>query len=100
MRWRDIAGWEGLYQMSEGGDVRRLRGPVIRRNNVPHTVGRTRQVKPYWRGGCWSVTLSRPGHRECRYIPSLYRATWGQQLTAGGAPKHASTCTNYQSQQT
>ena len=36
--WRDIPGYEGLYQVSNLGNVKSVSRTVIRKNNIKHTL--------------------------------------------------------------
>lgn len=75
--WRDIPGWEGLYQASSLGRIRsvvRARegknrwGPITRRYGsgriLKHNVRNDR-------GGYWQVTLSDGGKRSTRLVHRL-----------------------------
>lgn len=56
--WRDIVGYEGLYQVSNEGRVKSLERTVIRKNGRPCTV-KEKIIKPqkYSSGGhlCFSI---------------------------------------------
>lgn len=59
--WRDIAGFEGLYQAGNRGRVRSLDRTVIRSNGRPHTVS-GRVMRAYRRdGGHLQLMLNRVG---------------------------------------
>jgi hypothetical protein len=72
-RWRPIENWPE-YSVSSRGRVRSQARTVIRRNGWRLTV-RARVLKPcrHNPSDALSVTLSRPGLKERRYITELVR---------------------------
>lgn len=53
--WRDIEGYEGLYKVSNEGDVMRLYKNGLRMNKYSYS----RILKPFWRGRYLCVELSK-----------------------------------------
>jgi len=70
-QWRDVPGWEGLYQVSDLGRVRSLQRTIVYSNGDTHTVlGRVR--KPNGNGhGYLTVSLYRRNSEVRRYIHRL-----------------------------
>ena len=44
--WRDIPGYEGIYQASKNGEIRTAPGKVTSNKRFPHRVWKTRILKP------------------------------------------------------
>ncbi|MCW2652030.1 MAG: hypothetical protein JWR32_3006 [Mycobacterium sp.] len=73
MRWVEIPGWEGAYEISRDGQVRSLERVVVRRNGNRYRC-RATILRPYrHRSGHLSVLLSRPGCKRRVYIAALLR---------------------------
>jgi hypothetical protein len=70
-QWKDIPGYEGLYQVSNLGRVRSLTRVIQRSNGSPQTVnGRILKPRPL-ASGHWHVALCYQGHRIDRPIHQL-----------------------------
>lgn len=70
-RWRDIPGYEGVYQVSDLGRVRSLARIIVRSNGVPQAVA-ARILKPRpLASGHVHVALLYGGHRIDRRIHQL-----------------------------
>jgi hypothetical protein len=73
--WRDVVGWEGLYQVSSFGRVRSLDRTVQHLNRwgaVSGRVCRGRVLKPSkFCGRYWQVSLKSDGERRAAYVHIL-----------------------------
>lgn len=65
--WRDIEGYEGLYKISNDGDVMRLYKDSRKANKYRHS----RILKPCWRGRYLFVTLSKENKKENATVSRL-----------------------------
>lgn len=63
--WRDIRGYEGLYQVSNEGRVRSLDRVVIRSNGRPITIKGKIKEPTEWNIGYLMVKLSKNG--DCKF---------------------------------
>lgn len=87
--WRDIPGWEGLYQVSAAGDVRSVQRIIYARNRNGVIAGRRfngRLLKPNpnIRSGYLTVTLSSPTNRaQCAYVHDLVALAFLGEKPAG-----------------
>lgn len=69
--WRDIAGYEGLYQISDTGRVLSLQRTIYRCDGVPHRV-RQREMKiSRQKNGYMNVRLSYQGNETNKCIHRL-----------------------------
>lgn len=69
--WKDIVGFEGLYQVSNLGRVRTLFRVITRANNRPHTI-KQRILKPAKdTGGYLRVALSKDGKLYTKKVHRL-----------------------------
>ncbi len=69
--WKDIEGWENLYQISSFGRVRSLTRKVVRRNNHKEAVWtyRGKLLKPLFSGwGYVCFYLLKDGKRKQIYV--------------------------------
>lgn len=80
-QWRAVVGWEGWYEVSNLGRIRRAR----KTNNT--YVGRIRWPTLY-RGGYAKVNLSRDGKREARRIHRLVAEAFLGPCPAGHEVNH------------
>ena len=69
--WKDVVGWEGLYQVSNLGNVKSISRIVIRKNKKEMYV-KEKVLQPYKcsNGGYLSVPLSQNGKR---FVESVHR---------------------------
>lgn len=63
-QWRDIAGFEGMYQVSSEGRVRSLARVIVRRNGRPVAVAERILSLPVSDWGRRTVGLHRPGEPQ------------------------------------
>lgn len=85
--WKDIPGYEGLYQASNMGQVRSLPRVVDRgRWGVSRIRGRT--LKPGGNKGYRFVILRRNGKSETRFIHRLVAETFIGPLPEGLCTRH------------
>ena len=69
--WRDVVGYEGLYQVSDGGHVRSLDRVVPHARNV-HRHIKGQYIRPSInRAGYFKVGLSRDGCRDTQMVHRL-----------------------------
>lgn len=70
-QWRDVAEWEGKYEVSNLGRIRSLDRVVKGRWGPTRYAGRT--LKPGWGSGYALVTLAETGRgrREQRYVHDM-----------------------------
>jgi hypothetical protein len=82
-QWRDIAGFESQYQVSDHGRVRALDRLIIRSNGVTYRW-RGRILKPWVHqpSGLTSVSLWREGRKYPRYCHVLVREVFGADQEA------------------
>ncbi|MFT8392372.1 MAG: NUMOD4 domain-containing protein [Liquorilactobacillus ghanensis] len=73
--WKDIKGYEGLYQVSSFGNVKSLQRVVIRKNGVSQIV-REKVLKKLNVSGYLQVTLSKNGVHHKEYIHRLVAETF------------------------
>lgn len=72
MEWRDIPDYEGIYQVSEYGDVRSLPRVIMRRNGRKKTIeGKILKPYTYDKYGHLSVALGKNGIKKHKTIHSL-----------------------------
>lgn len=73
--WKDIPGYEGLYQVSDQGRVRSLDRIVVNSRNVYRTL-KGRILRPLkYRNGYFYIVLSKDNHRKnCRVHRLVARA--------------------------
>ena len=72
--WKDIKGYEGLYQVSNLGRVRSL-GHHIRQRNNSKKLCKGQILKPYLNNkgkGYYIIGLSKNNKRKCYYCSWLY----------------------------
>lgn len=71
IEWKDIPGYEGLYQVSDGGEVKSLQRVVIRKNGrrMPVTESMVSQIIDS--SGYRSICLHRSGKRSTARIHKL-----------------------------
>ena len=67
MEWRDIKGYEGLYQISDEGEVRSL--------NYNKT-GRVQVLKPFFNGHIPYISLSKKGKSKTYQLGELTSSTF------------------------
>ncbi|RBO91367.1 NUMOD4 motif-containing HNH endonuclease [Nocardia puris] len=72
--WRDLPGWEGLYQASDHGRIRSLD------RIIKHPRGNRRRggvvLRPFLAGGYEKVYLCRDGTRTAAFVHALVAATF------------------------
>jgi hypothetical protein len=69
--WKDIEGWEGLYQVSNLGDVKSLPKIKIRSNGKPQTF-KERILRPGLSNGYLSISIyDRQGNKKTHTIHRL-----------------------------
>jgi hypothetical protein len=91
--WLPVAGYEGLYEISDLGRIRSLARTVHRKNGRPLTV-RQRILKPRQTGsslGHLQVALYKPGGRKDCTVDRLVKLTFGDALAPSGAPVRSQT---------
>jgi hypothetical protein len=81
--WKDVIGWEGLYQVSDEGQVRSVLRKVKGRWGLTTYQGRV--LKPTWSTGYARVNLAETGRgrREQLYVHDLVLATFIGPKPAG-----------------
>lgn len=89
-RWLPVAGYEGLYEVSDLGRVRSLDKIVVRAHGArvylagrvlyQHLNGRRRNY--------WAVTLHKDGHREVKMVHRLVAEAFLGPLPAGLTTRH------------
>jgi len=85
--WKEIPGWEGLYEVSDRGRIRSLRREVL----MPH--GKT-QVWPgkvrkqCWNGRYWHVSITRQGVRKTLLVHHAVAAAFIGPRPSGRQVNH------------
>jgi len=79
--WRDVPGFEGLYEVSNRRRIRTVERLITRSNGMPQTIrARIRRLRQ--RRGGPSVTLVRNGERRSLFVHKLARAAFADEATA------------------
>lgn len=71
-KWKDIKDYEGLYQVSNYGRVKRLEGKGLRKDGITTTIKRrilTKSINHRW--GYEYVTLTKNSNRHCTSVHRL-----------------------------
>ncbi len=63
MKWKDVPGWEGSYQVSDTGLVKSLDRTVVRRNGSPMPIKGKLRSAPVGKRGYPVVSLNRVGRK-------------------------------------
>ena len=81
-KWRPVTGYEGLYEVSDQGQVRSLDRVILRSNGVPMKVkGRVLQLKPGNKHDHLKVTLVNGSEqREVVWVHRLVALEWCERL--------------------
>lgn len=88
-QWRDIPGWEGLYQVSDLGRVRSLDRPVIHKNGmIQNRQGKLLRFAVMQRGHL-RVSLSRDGKTVRKYVHQLVVESFIGAFPEGTETLHA-----------
>lgn len=86
--WRDVVGFEGLYQVSDQGRVMSLDRVVVRRNGAAQKV-RARELRPgRTRAGYLVVALAHGGHQKMIYVHHLVLAAFRGPRPTGQECRH------------
>lgn len=86
--WRDIPGYEGLYQVSDHGRVKSVARTITRSNGHPQTVSE-RIRKVYARAsGHLGTSLSKKGKITSRDVHSLVMRAFVGERTEGMEVRH------------
>lgn len=81
-RWKDIPGYEGLYQASDTGQIRTREGKTTSSARFPRRVWKQRVLKQKWRrrssgNGCDArVNLWKDGKESTLLVARLVAMTW------------------------
>lgn len=76
-KWRAVAGYEGLYEVSDMGRVRSLPRTIRRPHTRDyHAPGRVLKQRPANDHGHLAVTLSREGFTEKMWVHRLVALAW------------------------
>lgn len=88
--WRNISGWEGLYQVSNLGRVRSLPGfyNALRKGTPAQVSKPGRVLKPYLAVGYPMITLCREGEETKMYIHRLVCEAWHGMPKSGEEVAH------------
>ena len=73
--WKDIPGYEGIYQASNFGRIRSLDRVVLNRNIQNHVKGRVRVASPD-QDGYLGLTLSKNGIHKSFHVHRLVAITF------------------------
>lgn len=80
--WKPVVGYEGLYEVSDLGNVRSVDRTVIYKTGQPrHYKGQTLKLKPAH--GYWRVELNRNGKPACFQVHRLVLAAFVGPLPEG-----------------
>lgn len=80
--WRPAPNYEGIYEVSNRGDVRSVYRVAMRRNGTKYTVrGRVLRLQ-HRTQRLPSVVLARDGHCERLAIPRLVETAFGNDRNA------------------
>lgn len=69
--WKEITGYEGLYQVSNLGNVRRIKHIETNRNGVQRILGDKNIARSIDEKGYFLVSLSKDGKQKTRRIHRL-----------------------------
>jgi hypothetical protein len=76
-RWRDVVGYEGMYQVSDLGQVRSVDRVVIGGHDEPKKLkGRVRRLRRVSQYNHLGVTLYKEGVAWCALVHRLVAAAW------------------------
>lgn len=88
-RWRDVIGYEGLYQVSDLGRVRSVDRVVHHYRGGPCRLkGRIIRAVPHVPIRYLAVGLHKDGHRRVVYIHRLVMAAWVGPCPVGHEVRH------------
>lgn len=73
--WRDVPGWEGLYEVSDLGRIRSLARTVNQPKNGQH-IYPSKVLSPIYRRGYQCATLTRSGVRTQVYVHRVVLKTF------------------------
>ena len=93
-RWKDIPGFEGLYQASDRGNIRTCEGKVTSSARFPHRVWKQRILKQKYqrrKSGAHAdarVTMWKDGKEYTRLVSRLVAMTWRSGYADGLTVNH------------
>lgn len=86
--WKDVVGYEGLYQVSNMGRIRSLSHITKCGNYTRTTSGRILKQNPDLRGGYFLVYLSKYGKVKCLKVHKLVAICFCDGYTKGAVVNH------------
>ena len=94
-QWKDIQGYEGLYQVSNMGKIRSLRSGIrlINPNNRTHVCLYDQWGKPSYRKVCRIVAETfLPRKRKCNYVYHINQIPYDNRAENYGGNKTNNHC--------
>lgn len=87
-KWKDVIGWEGLYQVSDLGKIRSLDREVLLSNGKSRKVKGKIMSQGLSSGRYPSVVLSKGGNATTCYVHRLVVEAFIKELSAGDTVDH------------
>lgn len=93
-RWKDIPGFEGLYQASDHGNIRTSEGKTTSNARFPHRIWKQRILKQKYQhrknsaSADAKVTLWKDGKEYTRLVSRLVAMTWCSGYADGLTVNH------------
>lgn len=70
--WRQVTGFEGLYEVSSGGRIRSVPRKMVRSNGMPHTIPGKVLKQIVSKRGYYTVALHRTGRQHTKTVHRVF----------------------------